>query len=59
MEPKQTAVDAYNLFLEKEEIKWKPPKYTRLETIPFIPSETELNQNLVWFSEKSIEIRRV
>lgn len=23
---------------------WNPPKYTRLETIPFIPSEAELNQ---------------
>jgi integrase/predicted RNA-binding Zn-ribbon protein involved in translation (DUF1610 family) len=41
---KANAVDAYNLFLEKEEIKWNPPKYTRLETIPFIPSEAELNQ---------------
>jgi integrase len=23
---------------------WTPPRYTRLETIPFIPSEAELNQ---------------
>jgi len=41
---KANAVDAYNLFLEKEGIRWNPPKYKRLETIPFIPSEAELNQ---------------
>lgn len=30
--------------MEKEGLTWSPPKYTRLETIPFIPSEAELNQ---------------
>jgi len=41
---KANAVDAYTCFLEKEGLTWKPPKYTRTETIPFIPSEAELNQ---------------
>jgi integrase len=40
---KATAVDAYTCFLEKEGLTWKPPKYKRIETIPFIPSEAELN----------------
>lgn len=41
---KANVVDAYSCFLEKEGLTWNPPRYTRLETIPFIPSEAELNQ---------------
>lgn len=41
---KAIAVDAYTCFLEKEGLRWDPPRYSRLETIPFIPSEAELNQ---------------
>lgn len=41
---KANVVDAYTCFLEKEGLTWKPPRYTRTETIPFIPSEAELNQ---------------
>jgi integrase len=40
---KANVVDAYTCFLEKESLTWKPPRYTRIETIPFIPSEAELN----------------
>ncbi len=41
---KSNATDAYNCFLEKEGQTWNPPRYRRIETIPFIPSEAELNQ---------------
>jgi len=41
---KSNVVDAYTCFLEKDGLSWKPPRYTRTETIPFIPSEAELNQ---------------
>ena len=41
---KANVVDTYTCFLEKEGLSWKPPRYTRKETIPFIPSEAELNQ---------------
>jgi integrase len=40
---KANVVDAYTCFLEKEGLTWIPPRYTRLEKIPFIPSEAELN----------------
>ncbi|MCK4434488.1 tyrosine-type recombinase/integrase [Candidatus Bathyarchaeota archaeon] len=50
---KANAVDAYNLFLEREGIRWDPPRYKRLETIPFIPSEAELNQ-LIGASSKKL-----
>ena len=40
---KANVVDDYTCFLEKEGLTWNPPRYKRQETIPFIPSETELN----------------
>jgi len=41
---KANVVDSYSAFLEMQGLTWKPPRYRRLETIPFIPSEAELNQ---------------
>ena len=40
---KANVVDAYTCFLEKEGLTWNPPRYTPQQTIPFIPSEAELN----------------
>ena len=40
---KANVVDAYTCFLQKESLTWNPPRYTREERIPFIPSEAELN----------------
>ena len=40
---KSNVVDAYTCFLKKEGRTWDPPKYKLRETIPFIPSEAELN----------------
>jgi len=40
---KANVVDDYSCFLEKEGITWNPPRYKRQETIPFVPSEAELN----------------
>ena len=40
---KANVVDDYSCFLEKEGLTWNPPRYKRQETIPFIPSESELN----------------
>ena len=37
-------VDAYTCFLTKEGLTWNSPRYTPQQTIPFIPSEAELNQ---------------
>lgn len=40
---KANVVDTYTCFLQKEGLTWNPPRYKRQETIPFIPSEAELN----------------
>ena len=40
---KAIAVSTYNCFLEMEGLTWNPPNYKRKETIPFIPSEAELD----------------
>ena len=52
---KANVVDAYTCFLEKEGLTWKPPRYKRQETIPFIPSEAELNM-LIGASSKKLGI---
>lgn len=41
---KANVVDTYTKFLEMQGLTWNPPRYARSETIPFIPSEAELNQ---------------
>jgi integrase len=52
---KANVVDAYTCFLEKEGLTWKPPRYKRQETIPFIPSEAELNM-LIGASGKILSV---
>jgi hypothetical protein len=37
-------VAVYAAFATMLKIKWKPPKYTQEETLPFIPDEKELDQ---------------
>ena len=41
---KELAVEAYSCFLTMIGGKWDPPKYRRIEKLPFIPTEEELNQ---------------
>lgn len=41
---KANYVDTYACFLEKEGLAWKPPRYKRVHKLPFLPSETELDQ---------------
>jgi integrase len=50
---KRNAVKAYNRFLEIEELTWKPPKYRATETLPFIPTEKEIDE-LIAGSSKQI-----
>ena len=52
---KANVVSAYDLFLHKEGLKWEIPRYKRDETIPFIPSEAELNQ-LIGAATKTLSI---
>ncbi len=52
---KNIHVKVYNCFLQKEGLKWDPPRYKRRETVPFIPSEAELDQ-LIGGSGKTLSI---
>jgi integrase len=41
---KANAVDAYSTFLKMAGGKWEPPRYKSIRKIPFIPTETEIDQ---------------
>ncbi|MCR3907143.1 MAG: tyrosine-type recombinase/integrase [Tenericutes bacterium] len=41
---KDNAVNAYNTFVIMQGLQWNPPKYKRISKLPFIPTETELDQ---------------
>ena len=41
---KSNAVDAYTSFLQMHGMRWKPPIYNRIRKLPFIPTETEIDQ---------------
>jgi integrase len=40
---KEYAVEAYTSFLKMTGKTWTPPKYRRIETLPFIPTEAEID----------------
>jgi integrase len=40
---KQNVVDAYQRFLDMRGVTWTKPFYRRVETLPFIPSEKEID----------------
>ena len=41
---KGNAVDAYTSFLQMQGLKWTPPIYKKTRRLPFIPTETEIDQ---------------
>jgi len=43
-ERKETAVHTYTLWLKMTGGKWEPPRYKRVERLPWIPTEQEVNQ---------------
>ena len=49
---KANAVDAYSSFLEMAGGQWKPPRYTRMDKMPFIPTETEVDQLIAGCSKR-------
>jgi integrase len=40
---KQNVVDAYARFLDMRGVSWTKPLYRRVETLPFIPTEAEID----------------
>jgi integrase/rubredoxin len=49
---KENAVEAYTLFLKIHGGKWEPPIYKRIRKIPFIPTETEIDQLIAGSGKK-------
>lgn len=50
---KEIVVEAYTNFLIMVGGKWDPPRYHRIEKIPFIPTEQEIDQLIAGCGEKS------
>jgi integrase len=50
---KEFAVEAYTNFLMMVDGKWDPPKYRRIEKLPFIPTEQEIDQLIAGCGEKT------
>jgi site-specific recombinase XerD len=50
---KENAVDAYTNFLLMHGMKWNPPQYQRVEKIPFIPTEKELDNLIAGCGKKT------
>lgn len=49
---KEFAVDAYTCFLKMLGKTWNPPRYRRIEKLPFIPLENEIDQLIAGCSHK-------
>ena len=49
---KGNAVDAYSSFLKMAGGKWEPPRYQGIHKIPFIPTESELDQLIAGCSKR-------
>jgi len=50
---KVNAVDAYTCFLRMLELKWEPPRYRRIRKLPFIPTESEIDQLIAGCGKKT------
>jgi len=49
---KANAADAYSSYLKMAGGKWEPPRYQRVRRIPFIPTETEIDQLIAGCSKR-------
>jgi integrase len=49
---KENAVHAYTSFLKMNDQKWKPPKYKRIQKLPWIPLESEIDQLIAGCSHR-------
>lgn len=50
---KEIVTEAYSNFLVMTGGKWNPPRYQRIERIPFIPTEQEIDQLIAGCGEKT------
>jgi integrase len=49
---KKCMVNAYERFMEMEELTWKKPRYKHEQKIPFVPLEQEINQLIAGCGKK-------
>ena len=49
---KKCMVNAYERFLEMEELTWKKPRYKHEHKIPFVPLEQEIDQLIAGCGKK-------
>jgi len=49
---KQVVVQAYNSFAKMMHIQWEPPCYMHVKSLPFIPSEKEIDALIAGMSKK-------
>jgi integrase len=49
---KQVVVQAYNSFAKMMHIQWEPPCYKHIKSLPFIPSEKEIDTLIAGMSKK-------
>ena len=49
---KANSVDAYTSFLKMMDGKWNPPRYKGIQKIPFVPTETEIDQLIAGCSKR-------
>jgi integrase len=49
---KVNAADAYTCFLRMHGLTWKPPRYKVTRKLPFVPSETEIDQLIAGCTRK-------
>ena len=50
---KDNAVNTYNNFVIMHGLQWNPPKYKRIHKLPFIPTETEIDQLIAGCGQKT------
>jgi integrase len=53
LKTKELAVETYSCFLKMVGGTWKPPKYRAPRTLPFIPTEQEINQLIAGCNNKT------
>jgi integrase len=56
---KEIVVEAYTNFLIMVGGKWEPPRYRRIEKIPFIPTEQEIDQLIAGCGEKTTAVLQI
>jgi integrase len=50
---KANAIDSYTNYLQMNNMEWQSPKYKKIQKIPFIPTEIEIDQLIAGCGKKT------